>query len=762
MADLNRAHAEPAECWPKFDSGQVVVGWKLLDFVDWVDRSKDILETGSDPGPMPVIALPPVQRSAVWRPKQVLDLWDSLMRGLPIGTFYLAWHDTGPRDVVRPGTNETIKISAKGFDLLDGQQRLRALMVGILGPADEKRCLWVDLGAKDTGPSPCLLLTSQAQPFGYDPKTGNKLHVDHRRKAREQVERDAEDHGLLHADGVGGLRRAYDLELFEGAVTQDGRPLQPQPPLPYGTTKGQVFKLQALFETWRNCASRQADQGVAALRSVTENAPALEKPLLALHKAFCNVESAQVALLKVDPSNFQGGDQDLLALFARIGAGGTPLSREEQLYSIYKHHVPQMRDAVEAIHRKAGRVLSPIKIVTTALRIANARADELRTNTPDPIEFTKAMTSPENKLRMELKKLLPESLEPSGSLDGTLSQSFVTMKSLLSYEDGVGSFWLPDVLLTLLPAEFWQVLVFWATSHPKAAERERCRQEAVRFALFWRLCVLNDEKAANAAFAFLKRERAKHATFPGAALYQLLTGAGQSEKYAHALLPPCEFERKLCQASESPTWRTDEERFVENKLRNDVGSNWWWHGRKMLPWLQRDYIKDAFPGYVPLSDHEDDLPYDFDHICPYKDWGDWVSVRNRLESIDGGVRQRMRDGRWGVGNGIGNLRIVDSSINRADQDDDIARKMPFAVAGGEPSDSDRAEMAKLAFPPEDRALWKKVSRTGAVSERRWNDDRLAAFQRAVEQRAAWLYRRFFDDLGYEQWVPEQSQGDRGQ
>lgn len=761
MVELDFKLSEPAECWPTFTDEHTVIGWKLLNFVDWVSESKRVLADQVDPGIMPVIALPPVQRSAVWRPKQVLDLWDSLMRGLPIGTFYLVSQPARAREVVLPGTNKTAKTSAKGFDLLDGQQRVRALMVGVSGPAEEKRCLWVDLGAETAERSPCLRLTSRAQPFGYDAETGGKLHLDQRRRARQEIEPDPTNHPLQLADTTGGLRRAYDLELFDGAVTQDNSRMSPQPPLPYKASKGQVFELHKLLAAWRKFTCCNVKEGVAALRAVTGDASELEKALVVLHEAFCNVERAQAALLNVDPGSLRGGDRDLLALFERIGAAGTPLSREERLYSIYKHHVPEIRDTVDAVFREAGRILPPTKIVGAALRIANALTSERQNNTPDPVQFTKEMTAdPKSEFWIKLGQLLPEPSEVTENFDGSLRQSFATAKALLSHDSGAGSFWLPDVMLTMLPPELWQVLVFWATVHPVATNQDFCRQEAVRFALFWRLCVWNDDKAANIAFAYIKETKAETTSFPGAALYRRLIGDTRSEPLAHALLSSDEFKCRLCK-DESVAWRTHKERFVENELSNDFGSNWWWNGRRMLPWLQKDYIREAFPGYAPLSEHEDDLPYDFDHICPYKDWGDWWSVRRRFEGVEPAMRQRMRDGRDAVGNEVGNLRIVDSSINKRDQDADIAEKMPFAMTD-DPSEVDRQKMAKSAFPPEHRALWKRVSRPGAVADRKWNHDRLAAFQRAVEQRAAWLYQGFYDELGYAAWTSASRQSDHEQ
>jgi Protein of unknown function DUF262 len=38
-------------------------------------------------------ALPALQRGAVWQPRQVEELWDSLFRGFPVGAFLLAPFD---------------------------------------------------------------------------------------------------------------------------------------------------------------------------------------------------------------------------------------------------------------------------------------------------------------------------------------------------------------------------------------------------------------------------------------------------------------------------------------------------------------------------------------------------------------------------------------------------------------------------------------------------------------------------------------------
>ncbi len=131
-------------------NGSSVRGLSLLSFLDWAHRSHTAMQgTGSTRADAPgqpvhqfgLLALPPVQRSAVWRPKQVIDLWDSLFRGLPIGSFYLTPRAAGlVRDL---GGGRIVDDGRPGHDLFDGQQRTRALLFGGLR-ARPRRALSLD------------------------------------------------------------------------------------------------------------------------------------------------------------------------------------------------------------------------------------------------------------------------------------------------------------------------------------------------------------------------------------------------------------------------------------------------------------------------------------------------------------------------------------------------------------------------------------------------------------------------------------------
>lgn len=71
------------------------------------------------------IAIPEIQRPFVWDSTKVRDLMDSLYRGYPIG-YIIAWKNPSVR--LKDGT-----LSAGKKVLIDGQQRVTALMAAILG-----------------------------------------------------------------------------------------------------------------------------------------------------------------------------------------------------------------------------------------------------------------------------------------------------------------------------------------------------------------------------------------------------------------------------------------------------------------------------------------------------------------------------------------------------------------------------------------------------------------------------------------------------
>ena len=71
------------------------------------------------------VAIPEIQRPFVWEPKKVRDLIDSLYNGYPVGYLIISQsHDLKLKDG---------SLSKGQRILIDGQQRVTALMTSLLG-----------------------------------------------------------------------------------------------------------------------------------------------------------------------------------------------------------------------------------------------------------------------------------------------------------------------------------------------------------------------------------------------------------------------------------------------------------------------------------------------------------------------------------------------------------------------------------------------------------------------------------------------------
>src|SRR5208282_4213712 len=167
------------------------------------------------------VVLPALQRGAVWRAYQVEEIWDSLLRGFPIGSFLL----TRIRGNEKLGQREILNTNAverPEFYLLDGQQRWSAIALGFrniwksgtANNADDVRsALWIDLQGLPSSADGRLFLfrvTSRAHPWGFrrdNPR--NRLEARQRREALAQYESVSSDAEVEFRPGTVPLRLAW-------------------------------------------------------------------------------------------------------------------------------------------------------------------------------------------------------------------------------------------------------------------------------------------------------------------------------------------------------------------------------------------------------------------------------------------------------------------------------------------------------------------------------------------------------------------------
>ena len=119
------------------------------------------------------VAIPALQRGFVWKPSQIELLWDSILRGFPIGSFILS-------DITEEEQN------AKYY-LLDGLQRFNVISLGFY-PKDSTM-LWIDIdppSIKNSTRRYWIKTTTTSHPWGYkNDDECSKLTTAEKREALE-------------------------------------------------------------------------------------------------------------------------------------------------------------------------------------------------------------------------------------------------------------------------------------------------------------------------------------------------------------------------------------------------------------------------------------------------------------------------------------------------------------------------------------------------------------------------------------------------
>ena len=80
------------------------------------------------------LLLPPIQRSVVWSNEQVINYWDSLLRGYSAGMMLVHPVQSGTNEASgkgRTADGTTVEANENDFQLFDGQQRMATVLLGL-------------------------------------------------------------------------------------------------------------------------------------------------------------------------------------------------------------------------------------------------------------------------------------------------------------------------------------------------------------------------------------------------------------------------------------------------------------------------------------------------------------------------------------------------------------------------------------------------------------------------------------------------------
>ena len=715
-----------------------------------------------------------IQRNFVWKPQQIIDLWDSLLQGMPIGSMMAT--ELPPETFVRkPGKHEIIRVPAGGgLGLIDGQQRTLAMLAAWPLPGQVKNRdlrVWVDF-ADDPAPGHLLRLriTTKNQPFGFRRnEPSSKLSLDEKRKAREAFDALAEAQGPQTTADENRVNPDIDTAW------------------PFSPTPGLPVDLRFLIGKWHEI-SRSSPwtvamgdylQGVDGVKYVGDRSTGRWQPLnvwagldddakdtirkrvevlsVALERLFV----AQMPLVRVDerffkPQGLANGDPPLAVLFKRIGTGGTQLSDADYVYSVIKHLRPETYDLVEELHGdgNVASLLTATEVVMSAVRLA--------ATTWQPTD-RKAVLDAESPSKKDFNHLLcrgdfvEEALLPLIASDGAgsaLASLFSHVQAMLLCQ-GKSDIGLPKQAFPLLKRPLVQVLLYLAkVGYLGNGEDRTTREDVLRLVLFWLVAVTDPSKASRLAYEVVK-ERKQGGGYLGLAIHDRLVAHGAAVR----LIEPDEIEmmRGLAYSPEGTTLLRGESRFDAKKQGAEhyhavyafYRRQWWrpWtHQHPILLWLQREMVASELDSAAdPMAGKDEDTPYDYDHIVPSAHWANWQG-RKKGTHPDRLLDFAEDTHLWTVGNSIGNVRVWTSSLNRSDGEASPKDKLKL--------DEDEGVRLPLltqsAVQADQIAFWRMASGKSEMP-RSWNEERTLAFQRAVEMRAFSLYQRYFVGLGFSSW-----------
>ena len=699
------------------------------------------------------VALPMIQRGSVWKPRQIITLWDSLLRGMPIGSLMLS--RLNPIDrlgkpilVRRVGSTQLEPVPIDGgAALIDGQQRTLAMLLGWPNSsADQKqsRTLWVDFADK---PAPEHLfrthVTSTAHPYGFTKADPNaKLSLRDRREAKKYPQEGKQFPWDSHFPmRLTDLIQSY-LDVDRDALRWKGAVLaQLRQAKSHREKSWQDF--EGITEKWN--ALKAVDRFSDCLQALF----VLKIPLFAIpDKCFTESEAQE------------GDDPALAVLFKRVGTLGTALSDADYVYSVIKHHLPETFQLVESIASSKGfsQLLGPTDIVMTAVRLVAAERGMTDFESPNKANFDSLRKDPEF-----LESFLE--LVQSGRL--RLALHALTEGLKFNPENGTADPGLPMHGFILGSRPVLQILLRWvlaATKQHAVAEDQfsqivaHSRDEMLRFVLYAHLALPDIRKASAWAFAWIKdNEATVLSQFPGRQLVQHLIGRSVKENREVAWqLPTKETFQKLAiskgleQAKPMLGWERFQSKDEAQRQAISVFHRWWGNGNHyqhaMLLWLQRSYV-DRIEKNPNEVRSDDEVPYDYDHICPSNHWGSWTGITSNDRLLDFLAKDGNR-GHFHIGNSIGNLRIWYASDNRGDGDSPAAEKLN--LNSGEDVLSNK-RLKDSAIQIEHVEFWNTCSGEGSAIA--WSAGRALAFQNAVEHRVWDLYARYFDELKFSEWFP---------
>lgn len=563
---------------------------KLYDIAECNLYSKDVNSK---------FKIPNIQRGLVWKSIQMELLWDSILRGFPIGSMLV---------LDKEGNGEG--------DILDGQQRANAIITGfnkneILGDEKPTNILWLDLNYNGSESDKerrryGIRLTNASHPWGYD-DNGNKLFANERRDSlrnslgEDYSQRKKSDWDirqfvphffskkpnflpiplaiLVSAARDKEISNSESIKVFKETVTNDVNEFSK-----YSAQWKKLYKDKVL-----EFINNQANEDF--LRSFFEL------------NNYCIV------------FNFVDNNDDIEILFNRVNSRGTQMTNAELTYAAIKHYGAKLcncPDIGQIIKKKSEGTMLEQNLAQVLFRYCfsdnNKISGEINASKIREKALLDAAEKDEDIVIINLRKMFSGD---SKTLDSIIEG---TKKILLMSPDKDCE--LPNFLLAEIATKNPNLIILLFC----IIEKQKFEDRFVQALVFYLYCFSVNNEPVRLIFEKVSgNDHIKEET-----IIDILRDS-ISREWCYPIISSFKDFPALNEAELSDSWNIDKysdaEGFSVFKLLFTYGT---YQGLFMLKFAQRRFYKEVFGDYNPSNkEHWDEInrPWDHDHIIPQN----WIS-----------------------------------------------------------------------------------------------------------------------------------------
>lgn len=726
------------------------------------------------------IDIPAFQRGLVWNSAQIEALWDSIMRGIPIGCISLIHYQD-------KSGNKDSEEDKPEFGVFDGQQRINAISLGQKDHRGADAIVWIDLlpdFKKSSSRKYHIYVTTKGQPWGYKINDNGTEAKNERLSAvekRNAIDISRKQETIKENYLCNNIIELDAKNKFAKPMPEYMWPYEANCPVPLhillevsnGLNEGEDFKV-ALFEKLKNYTGELwYDRVVSKCIKCYEKSICVSdcdrngclfsneynSHLKLIEEGIKNAKNASVIVV-ITPQTFSANDgstgtgdaktvngestaeidSDIAVFFARLNRGGTVPTQEDLNYSILKSIIPDLGKIDREPYAKDR--MQPARLASLAMRLYLIERDKehkWRAGITNRDVYKIANACPEDKqnfiefiddLASILKKLDDFLLnEQNGkAIPKYVLSSFINKK--------------PDLYLLYL--------LIASKTHDANSQKND-----LWISSFMMLGLYGTSSDYKEVCEMIFRDDFVCSDFQSI-FQQIIHMLATTAKLF--IPPPVEVYDKIKRAT-----KNDEEKDVINAYkgrraildnawnppayRDAVNRIWSWdsfEARMLLLYACREYINETFPNYNPVDStwSEDNCPWDYDHIFPRN----WLPYYKR----HGEFQDYLAD----FIDCIGNIAPIPSSQNRARHDDPPYTLIDnsYKYAGGI-EDGCLAQLTDIDSVDDFKHLDTKPD-----SQHRIDKDEVQTFSlgRIVLHRLHRVYKKVYDDLHWEQLLDFES------